>query len=69
MNFSARDLNKTSIKLTSSSHAGETHTFDVVQREELDDIMQYVSSDRRSEDFARSMRDALDAVGSITPAR
>lgn len=69
MNFSASDLNKSFIKSTSTSHAGETYNFDVVRREELDDIMQCVSSDRQSEDFARTMRDTLEAVCAMTPAR
>jgi hypothetical protein len=66
-------LKKTGIISSSScSRTGEIFDFDVIHREDYDDIMQTVANttDKQSEELAMTLRDAMEVTRSqVTPAR
>ena len=66
--FDSSDLKKTSVRLSSCPDTGERTQFDVIRREGFDDIMESVANDdgNQFEDFARSLLDALELVGTLT---
>ena len=68
--FDSNDLKKTDVKSSSCPQTGELSDFDIIKREGFDDIMQSVANDdsQKTEVFARSLLDALDAVSTLTPA-
>jgi hypothetical protein len=64
-------LKKTGIISSSCSRTGEIFDFDVIRREDYDDIMQTVanSTDKQSEELAMTLRDAMEVTSHVTPAR
>mmetsp|Transcript_3341 Transcript_3341/g.3723 ORF Transcript_3341/g.3723 Transcript_3341/m.3723 type:complete len:894 (-) Transcript_3341:100-2781(-) len=69
--FDSNDLKKTAMKSSSCPITGEILDFDVIRREEFDDIMQSVANDddKQIEVFARSLLHSIEAVNALTPGR
>ena len=68
LSFDATELSKMDMISKSCSHTGETLQFDIIKREGYDEIMEAVANQTssQSEEFARSQRDTMEALASVT---
>lgn len=71
LSFDADELQKTGIISSSCSRTGEIFDFDVIRRDDYDDIMQTVANttDKQSEELAMTLRDAVEVMTAMSPPR
>jgi hypothetical protein len=69
LSFDADELKKTGVISARCSRTGERFDFDVIRREDSDDIMQTVANttDKQSEDVAATLRDAMEVLNAVSP--